>query len=362
MENRNDIDELKASLSITHVAEKLGLRIQNGKCRCFFPERHANGDRTPSVSFSEDKGLFRCFVCPDVRGDVIKLVELHERCSFREAVQWLREEFRPWTAEENALEKSKKESPNKNSPLSKSFSIGNPPEKVPEKIRQKVILSFLKKLEKVEKTPAAAWLTRRRIFRPVWEKMRLRYVGNYEMVSKSLLTEFGVELLQKIGLFNARGNLRYYKHRLIFPYLDKDFHPLYFQARTIEKETLPKEQNLLGTVPFPYNVMALDGSPGWVYLCEGVIDTLTLLGRNFNAVGIPGVSSFKAEWAPLFRNKNVVVCFDKDEAGRRGTEIVLDLLLHAGVHAIDAENYSNVPEAFRLKEGEDMNDKFGGRK
>ena len=72
---RDDIDRIKASLSITEVATALGIQVQRGKFKCLYPMRHAHGDRTPSVSISEEKGLFTCWVCEDMRGDVIELVK-----------------------------------------------------------------------------------------------------------------------------------------------------------------------------------------------------------------------------------------------------------------------------------------------
>ena len=92
-----------------------------------------------------------------------------------------------------------------------------------------------------------------------------------------------------MGLFSEKGNLKYYKHPLFFPYLDTKRRSFYFQARAIDSTVVPKELNLRGTVPYPYNVSALDEKPGWVYLCEGVVDTLTFLGQRIAAIGIPGV-------------------------------------------------------------------------
>jgi len=108
-------------------------------------------------------------------------------------------------------------------------------------------------------------------------------------------------------------------------------------------------------------MVALDQKPGWVYLCEGVVDTLTFLGQKINAVGIPGVRSFKVEWLNLFRNKNVVLCLDHDEAGRSGMEYIGNLFSQAGIHnVILGEGMENLPTA--MKEGEDINDWFGGKK
>lgn len=356
--NREKIEEFKASLSITRVAEALGLVVKNGRTHCFYPMRHAHGDRTPSLSISESKGVYRCWVCPDVNGDVIRLVQQNRQCSFAEALQWLAEEFRPWQ-----VENSDKIPVKKIEPPDRSI-IRRPPrdkEEIPSELHQKVILSFLKKLSPVEKTPAASWLTRRRIFKSVWEKMKLRYIEDYDGITKSLKEEFGIELLQKVGLFNHKAHLRYYKHRLIFPYLNKAGHADYFQARSVIADVFPKEQNLPGKVPIPYNISALNFEPGWVYLCEGVVDTLTFLCRNISAVGVPGVTSFKAEWVPYFKGKKVVVAFDPDEAGRRGAVVAQELLLAGGIECVIAGNLS-LPEIFQRKEGEDINEAFGGRK
>ena len=235
------------------------------------------------------------------------------------------------------------------------------PPLVSEDEHKKIILSFLKRLSPVDNTPAAKWLARRRIYKPVWDKMLLRTISNYEEVNNSLKADFGEEVLKYVGLFNDKGHLRYYKHPLIFPYLDTQRRAFYFQSRAIDKTVVPKELNLRGTVPYPYNMSALDNKPGWVYLCEGVVDTLTFLGQKINAVGIPGVRSFKVEWLNLFKNKNVVLCLDHDEAGRSGMEYIGKLFTQAGIHnVILGEGMENLPTA--MKEGEDINDWFGGKK
>jgi DNA primase len=118
--------------------------------------------------------------------------------------------------------------------------------------------------------------------------------------------------------------------------------------------------NLRGTVPYPYNMSALDEKPGWIYLCEGVVDTLTFLGRKIDAVGIPGVRSFKVEWLPLFKNKNVVLCMDKDNAGREATKYLQEVFGNAGIRTIVlGEGTEHLDSS--IKEGEDVNDWFGGK-
>lgn len=376
-----ELKQFKAAISITAVAQSLGVDVSHGKCRCFFPQRHTHGDRTPSVSISEERGYFRCWVCDDVRGDVISLVQIVKDCSFIEALSWLMEQY-PFLVPPSARKEMERQaerpqssaswrqqapvqgsSPQSHPPVSEMERPSDPeePPLVSDDDRKKIILSFLKRLSPVDNTPAAKWLAWRRIYKPVWDKMLLRTITNYEAVNNSLKEDFGEEVLKYVGLFNDKGHLRYYKHPLIFPYLDTMRRSYYFQARAIDETVKPKELNLRGTVPYPYNLSALNEKPGWVYLCEGVVDTLTFLGQKINAVGIPGVRSFKVEWLSLFKNKNVVLCLDHDEAGRAGMEYIGKLFNQAGIHnVILGEGMENLPTA--MKEGEDINDWFGGKR
>lgn len=362
-----ELKQFKASLSITAVARLLGIEVVRGRCRCLFPMRHVHGDRTPSVSISEERGTYRCWVCDDVRGDVISLVQLVKNCSFLEALEFLVASF-PFLVPGGVSVSSstsrtravapRVESPVKNPVLPQEpLPEENTEELIPEIERKQIILSFLKMLSPVDNTPAAAWLARRRIHKPVWDKMLLRTIVDYKALNDRLKDTYSIEVLKYVGLFNDKGNLRYYKHPLIFPYLDSGRRACYFQSRALDKSVVPKELNLRGTVPYPYNVSALDQKAGWIYLCEGVVDTLTFLNQKIDAVGIPGVRSFKTEWIPLFKNKNVVLCLDKDEAGRSGTEYLKEVFGQAGIRTVVlGEGLEHLKNA--MKEGEDVNDWF----
>ena len=381
-----ELKQFKAALSITAVATALGVPVVHGRCRCFFPTRHAHGDRTPSVSFSEERGTFRCWVCDDVRGDVISLVQIVKNCSFLEALNWLKETYAFLVPGASNAAPAHERTSGQNRTMEPNVAMSRvakeavreaaleyqPPEPTKELVsedeRKKIILSFLKMLSPVDKTPAAAYLVRRRIYKPIWDKMLLRTITDYGALNNKLKESYDLEVLKYVGLFNEKGNLRYYKHPLFFPYLDSKRRSCYFQARAIDSSVVPKELNLRGTVPYPYNVSALDQKPGWVYLCEGVVDTLTflgqkimLMGQQIAAVGIPGVRSFKTEWLPLFKNKSVVLCLDKDEAGRSGMEYLKSVFEQAKIRTVVlGEGLEHLDTA--MKEGEDINDWFGGKK
>ena len=68
-----------------------------------------------------------------------------------------------------------------------------------------------------------------------------------------------------------------------------------------------------------------------VYVTEGESDCLALIAAGVEADGTaacvasPG-TSFPRAWAPLFKGKRVVLCFDTDNAGRVATATVAAIL------------------------------------
>jgi DNA primase len=64
----------------------------------------------------------------------------------------------------------------------------------------------------------------------------------------------------------------------------------------------------------------LKGNPSQIIICEGEFDRLVLETKGFEAVtSTGGARSFKKEWAKAFESiPEVYICFDNDEAGRKG--------------------------------------------
>lgn len=85
-----------------------------------------------------------------------------------------------------------------------------------------------------------------------------------------------------------------------------------------------------------------------IILVEGESDTHTLWYHGIPALGIPGATTFKPEWAQFLQGFTVYLCQDADEAG----EVCLDNLckgLHAG-------RWSGTLYAFRLPEYKDVSE------
>ncbi|MBK7092097.1 MAG: hypothetical protein IPH59_10330 [bacterium] len=86
-----DIEAVKQAdvNNIVKVAKDIGLDVKNNRARCFCPQNHQHGDRTPSLSFDQRSNSFRCWVCKDVHGDVIDLVMMVLGLSFPDALKFL---------------------------------------------------------------------------------------------------------------------------------------------------------------------------------------------------------------------------------------------------------------------------------
>lgn len=113
-----------------------------------------------------------------------------------------------------------------------------------------------------------------------------------------------------------------------------------------------------GCAVWLFNVKAIVEAPiEWpVYLCEGEWDTIAMawllktLGIKAVAVGVPGANTFKREWVQYFKDREVHVCYDNDEAGEQG-EVVVDNRLRGTHKSIDFLHWPiNHPTGYDLRD------------
>lgn len=69
-----DIEWAKGRIPIQDVARNLGLEIHGRMIRCWRPENHQCGDRTPSVGIQLRANRVKCFVCDGKRLSTVDLV------------------------------------------------------------------------------------------------------------------------------------------------------------------------------------------------------------------------------------------------------------------------------------------------
>ena len=101
--------------------------------------------------------------------------------------------------------------------------------------------------------------------------------------------------------------------------------------RTYRQNTVPKITSLKGSTPllFPFDAWRADERP--TLLVAGENDVLLARQNGFNALTVTaGEGTFPKMFVGLFKDKDVYVCFDCDEAGKRGARSVAFYLKEAG--------------------------------
>ena len=309
---------------------------------CPIPAHAHSGKGHPSLSIDLQQGLFNCF-SRDEGGDAITFYELMHGVSFARAVRELARELgldgrkgrRPSLAAASAPDASEAE---------ESFE---PLEAEPAAA---VCAHFLEICRAEDQLEGTAYLARRGIDAATARRAGVTYFPRraYRRVMRSMSDGFSVETLRRAGLFNRKEHLTFYHHRLLFPFYVGG-RPRYLQARTTAAGVEPRWHNMRGPVPALYNTDSLPGLPSdsIVYLVEGFTDTLTLLGRGFNAVGLVGAGGLKEEWlAPLGRFR-VVAALDPDAAGRRAAARYRELFHARGLGLAVIELPSDINDLFR---------------
>ncbi len=73
--------------------------------------------------------------------------------------------------------------------------------------------------------------------------------------------------------------------------------------------------------------------PQEILICEGEFDRLVLQAQGFAAVtSTGGVATFRPEWADQIKQiEKVYICFDNDQAGRNGAQVVALMIPHAKI-------------------------------
>lgn len=85
-----DLHWINRSLPITDVAKALELRFgQGGMIHCWHPEKHQNGDQTPSVGIRKATNRVKCFGCGSPMMSVVDLVCDVQGVDVAGAARWI---------------------------------------------------------------------------------------------------------------------------------------------------------------------------------------------------------------------------------------------------------------------------------
>jgi DNA primase len=291
-------------LDSTNIVELIGSFValkkigQNFQGLCPFHD-----DKTPSLSVSPEKKIFRCFGC-GASGNAITFLRKHKNLPFPEAVRFLAEKARiPMHAQED-----------KKRDLF-LFCLAKAQEEFTAQLRSAAYRS------------AVNYLTERGVNQQIQEEFALGYAGSVKDLIAALKRSgirdkeipFGVGLLKE----KEEGITCPFVGRIIFPLTDQRGATIGFGARAIDSSSQAKYINSPDSSTFNkrkvlFGLKQLRISNDTILVVEGYFDVLTLHQAGFkNTVGLLG-TELSAEQVRILENlaRNVILIFDGDPGGQ----------------------------------------------
>lgn len=324
-----------------------------------------HNEKTPSFSVAEDKQIFHCFGCGK-GGNVFSFVQEIEGLSFPEAVSKVAEESEIDISEYFNVE---------------NYSLTANQTSTQNKTNQMIVLHeeaakfyhhVLINTKVGEK--ALTYLKDRGLTLETIEKFQLGFAPIERQVLKQVLEgkEFDSELLKSSGLFYELENgtiLDRFYQRIMFPIANNQGKIIGFSGRLLVDEQFdlsdqPKYLNSPETDIFNkrfilYNyhrARPMIRKTNEVFLFEGFMDVISADQSGVeNGVASMGTSLTLEQIKMLERiTKNVLVCYDGDNAGIEATYRALDLIQKQSQLTCQVVSipYKLDPDDYRKKYGE----------
>ena len=327
----NDLQHLK-DIPIMDVAGKLGLDLKPDKnIPCF----KGHGERTPCLHIYTKTNSFKCYSC-GIGGSTIDLVKEYRNCLVKEAIQWIKEEFRLFDVYTGSGSFNTKKTPYRaytsiRGGQEKAISQNNGkitanPEKKDGRQFSDIYRYFIDLLDYEQ---AIEYLHGRGIDREITLNHEIKTLPrNNALITESLLDKYKMETLLNAGLFSISKNNKpyfaFFDHRLIIPYFDIDGKIRTLQGRNIDNNEQPKYKLLSGIKTALYNLKALQNANEngkKICICEGFIDVLSVYqlriwDRLGHPIGIAGVNNFNNDYFDLLENYSITIATDGDPAGQ----------------------------------------------
>ena len=293
------------------------------KCLCPF-----HSEKTASCTIYSETQSFYCFGC-GAGGDVITFIMKIENLDYFEAVKLL--------AERSGI------------PLPEDSSRGDDTVRKKQRlyeINREAARFFFNNLRSSNGKTGLKYLIERGLKPETIQKYGLGFAENKwtslkdHMLSKGF---FENELVEASLLGRAQSGRTYdfFKNRVMFPFFDLRGNVIAFGGRTLDPEDTRKYLNSRETMVFKKNktLFSLNFAKEsavkakQLLLCEGNMDVISMNQAGFeNTVATCG-TAITPEHARLMSQycKEVVICYDSDEAGQKASKKAIDLLAEVGL-------------------------------
>lgn len=320
-------EEIAAVRNRADIAEVIGHYlplVKKGRsvtCVCPFHDDH-----NPSLSISQEKQIYKCFVC-GAGGNVFTFVQNYENISFPEAVARVAElTGTPLSFDPAALK-----------------TPADPRKAALYKVLQETIRYTHYQLSAQAGIPVRKYLQERGIDEAVIEKFEIGWNGSGDELLRFLkakgyseqdMVAGNVVRLSESGLHDV------FASRITFPIHDSLGNPIGFTARSMDPQAVSKYINttetpiyVKGRTLFNYHrAKPAARRENRILLCEGVTDVLAMDRAGIeNAVATLGTACTREQLRLLRQcSTHLTFCYDGDQAGRNATYKAGQLALEAG--------------------------------
>lgn len=271
-------------------------------------------DHDPSLSISQEKQIFKCFVC-GAGGNVFQFVQRYQDVHFLQAVQTVAEI----------------------SNISIDLNINNfkIEHKRSEESNALTDLCELYHYQLISQNTSKAYkyLHARGISQDVIDHFKIGFASEDDQTSYSFLSKKGYSesVLMKSGCFTVYNNKLkdIFSNRITFPIFNQYGDTVGFSARNFENNDGPKYINSTDSDVFQKSDLLYHFSDAKakiqseknVYILEGMMDVIALYRVGIsNAVAIMGTALTKNHIKMLKKcTKKVTLCLDSDDAGVNAT-------------------------------------------
>ena len=318
------LDELLSRADIVDlVGRYVPLKKKGGSFWGCCPFHH---EKTPSFHVIPDQQFYKCFGCGE-GGNAIHFLMKAENLPYIEAVRKL--------AEIVGMEVPEEEEDGKN------------------RIRRQRLLAlnkdaaryFYDTLRSESGSEARAYLQKRGILPQTIIRFGLGYAdqswdGLILAMREKGYTDQELELARLAGRGKNGGLYCFFRDRVMFPVIDIRGDVVAFGGRILHGDGNGRKYVNSPDTPvysksrtlYAMN-LAKKSRENLFILCEGNVDVISLHQAGFDSAVASCGTAFTSEQANLLSKytKEVVICYDADEAGKKATEKAIDLLKASGL-------------------------------
>lgn len=337
----NKVELIRKSNDIVEVISSYLPLTKKGKN--YFGVCPFHDDTNPSMSVSSDKQIYKCFSC-GASGNVITFVMDYEKVDFKEALSIL--------AKRAGIDFIKSNVKEKEAQFDKYY-----------KMYDLALKLYQNNINSKYGTDAIKYLENRYITKEIIKEFKIGLSLDKNELTKILLNKgYTNKEIEDYGLSNGIYDL--YFNRIMFPLFDTNDRVVGFSGRIYKNKDSSKYINTKETPIFKkgellYNYFKAKDfvrQEKKLLIVEGFMDVIRLYSIGVkNVVALMGTALTKDQISLIKRlSKNIILCLDGDQAGKKAMNSVGEDLTNAGLNVSVVVLKENLdPDEYVIKYGKD---------